>query len=131
MILKSLRHALAQLALMAALAAPAMAGEVRGWDAAAFAAAQAAGDPVVIHVTAPWCPTCHAQTPVIAALAASADYPDLLVFEVDFDSQKNVLRGFGVRHQSTLIAYRGGREVARVVGVTDTGALASFVAETR
>ncbi len=131
MIIASLRRALVGLSLLASLVVPVAAGEVRAWDAAAFAAAQAASQPVVLHVTAPWCPTCRAQKPVIEQLASSADNPDLLVLEIDFDSQKEVLRQFGVRQQSTLIAYRGAEEVARVVGVTNAGALADFVATVR
>jgi thioredoxin 1 len=30
----------------------------------AFAAAQAGGKSIVVHVFAPWCPTCRAQEPI-------------------------------------------------------------------
>ncbi len=32
---------------------------------AAFEAAEKAGKPILIDVTAPWCPTCRAQAPVL------------------------------------------------------------------
>jgi thioredoxin 1 len=101
-----------------ALASPAMAGEIRPWDQGAFAEARDADLPIVIHVTAPWCPTCRAQHPTVEALVATSEHADLTVFEVDFDSQKDVLREFGVRQQSTLIAFKGVLEVARSVGET-------------
>lgn len=69
-----------------------------------------------------------------AALAFSARAGELRpcdasVFEVDFDSQKDVLRIFGVRQQSTLIGFRGTTERARAVGITDPAAIAAlFVA---
>ncbi len=117
------------LLFVATLAAPILttAGELRQWDSAAFA-----GDrPVLIHVTAPWCPTCRAQKPSIESLLASPEYPDLLVLEVDFDSQKAVLRQFNVRQQSTLIAFAGAREVGRTVGVTDPYGIFALVEKTR
>lgn len=55
----------------------------------------------------------------------------LLVFEIDFDSQKDVLREFNVRQQSTLIAFRGAEERGRAVGITDPAAIAALVATTR
>ncbi len=109
----------------------ALASEVRDWDAAAFAAAQADNKAIVIHVTAPWCSTCRAQKPVVDALAASSEYADLVVFDVDFDSRKDVLNSFGVRHQSTLIAFRGSSEVARSVGDTRKAGITALFAATK
>ena len=51
------------------LAAAAWAGEVQPYSADAFAAAQAGGAPIVLHVTADWCPTCHVQRPIVRSLA--------------------------------------------------------------
>jgi thioredoxin 1 len=49
-----LRVALSLVLLVAIAAAPALAGEVRAYDAKAFEAAQAAGKPVVVAVHASW-----------------------------------------------------------------------------
>ena len=114
-----------------ALAVPALAGEIKPWSDDAFAAAQAAGEPLIIHVTAPWCPTCHAQAPTLQSLIKDPAYDDLLILDVDFDSQKDVLRRFRVQTQSTLIAFRDGAEVDRSVGVTDPKAIAGLFATTR
>jgi thiol-disulfide isomerase/thioredoxin len=109
-------------------AAAANAGEVRPFDAAAFEAAQAAQKPIVIHATATWCPTCQAQIPIVQSLADDPENGDLLVFTVDFDNQTDVLRRFNVRHQSTLIAFRGTEERARTVGDTNPDRIAALVA---
>lgn len=113
-----------------ALAAPASAGEIRPWDAAGFETAQSAGQPIVIHVTAPWCPTCRAQHPAVVGLVAAPEHAELSVFEVDFDTQKDVLRRFGVRQQSTLIAFKGDVEVARSVGETRPEQIAALFGAT-
>lgn len=83
----------------------------------AFMAAQEAGTLILVHVTAPWCPTCRAQKPVVAAV--ERENPALVVYEVDFDSQKDALRAFNVTTQSTLIAFAGKAETGRSTGVTD------------
>ena len=109
----------------------ATAGEIVPFDASRFSALQAEGKPILIHVTAPWCPTCRAQHPVVSDLAAAPENADLVVFDIDFDSQKDVLRQFNVRQQSTLIAFHGAEERSRAVGITDPAAIAALVATTR
>lgn len=126
----SIRIPLAALALLLSVVA-AGAGEVRPFDAAAFEAAQGAQKPIVVHVTATWCPTCQAQIPIVRSLADDPANPDLIVFTVDFDTQANVLRRFDVRHQSTLIAFHGTDERSRSVGDTNPGRIAALVAAAR
>ncbi len=89
------------------------------YDAAAVAAAQAQGKPVILHVTAPWCSTCAAQKPIVDALIEAPRYKQVTVYDVDFDSQKAVLRKYGVTVQSTFVAFKGDREVARSSGDTN------------
>ena len=100
------------------LTAPARAGEVVPFEAEAFAAAQAAGRPILVQISAPWCPICRAQKPILAALSADPRFKTLAVFTIDFDTQRELVRRFGAQMQSTLIVYRGGTEVARSVGET-------------
>lgn len=40
------------------------------------------------------------------------------MFDVDFDSRKDVLKRFGVTRQSTLITFKGEKETGRSVGDT-------------
>jgi thioredoxin 1 len=106
-----------------ALAAPARAAQRQPFSDAAFEAAQAAGQPILVEVTAPWCPTCRAQKPHVDAVAADPRMADALLLSVDFDSQKDALRRLNVRTQSTLIAFRGRDERGRATGVTDGAAI--------
>ena len=96
----------------------AFAGSTVPFDAAAFEAAQKSGKPAIVEISAPWCPVCKAQKPILAKLAADPRFKDLTVFDIDFDSQKDLVRKFGARSQSTLIAYKGTNEVGRSVGET-------------
>ena len=65
------------------------------------------GGPVMIHVTAPWCPECRQQKPIVARLLATPDFTAMKKFDVDFDSQKAILRRYKVQSQSTIIVYKG------------------------
>jgi thioredoxin 1 len=117
------RQALALLAALPFAALPAAAAERRAFTDAAFDAAQASGKPILVEVTAPWCPTCRVQKPHIDAVAADPRMREAVVFTVDFDSQKDALRRLNVRSQSTLIAWRGREERGRATGITDGAAI--------
>jgi thioredoxin 1 len=88
------------------------------FTSAAFEAAQAAGKPVLVEVTAPWCPTCKAQAPIIKSLSERPEFKNLVILKVDFDSQKVALKSLNVSMQSTLIAFKGKTETGRSTGDT-------------
>ena len=92
------------------------AGEIKPYSQQEFDALAQAGKPVVVDVTAPWCPTCKAQKPIIDSLAKQPAYKDVTVLTVDFDSEKNILKQFKVNMQSTLIGFKAGKEVTLSVG---------------
>ena len=94
---------------------------------AAFAAAQKQNKRILIDISATWCPTCKAQHPIIRKLAAEAGNNNLVIFSVDFDKQKPVVRAFGATMQSTLIAFRGAKETGRSVGDTDPASIAKLM----
>lgn len=127
------RRALLGASLLATfgLASTAGAATEAKYDAAAFAAAQAAGKPILVAVHASWCPTCAKQRPIMDELAKAPANKDLMIFMVDFDAQKDVLKGFNVQKQSTLIAFHGKVERDRSTGVTEAAAIAALVAKTR
>lgn len=108
--------------------APALAGDAP-FNAAAFDEAQKAGKPILIEIHATWCPTCKAQAPILGKLFADPKFKDIVAFKVDFDSQKDLLRQFGARMQSTLIVFKGRDEVGRSVGDTNPDSIAALLAK--
>lgn len=106
-------------AALIVFAVPAQAAEVKKFTANEFAAAQAAGKSILVDVKAPWCPICASQHGTIQTAIASSKFNKLTIFEIDYDTQKDVWRGLGVRKQGTLIAYKGKQEVGRVEFKTD------------
>jgi thioredoxin 1 len=114
----------------AALAAPALATETKAFDPESFAAAQKTGKPIFVAVHASWCPVCKAQKPILSELMDDPKFSELTYFVVDFDAQKDVVKQFGVRMQSTLIAFKGETETGRSVGVRDRAAIAALLDKT-
>jgi len=108
------RTVLAGIALAAvAMAAPAKAFEIRPYDAAATQKAIASGGPVILHVYAPWCLQCHIQASILDGLKSDPAYDKAAIFRVDYDNQKDVVAKLGCP-RSTIIAYKGGKEVKRM-----------------
>ena len=113
-------------ALFAALSTAAAAGpvfansafatETKPFTPDAFTAAQKAGKPILVDVHASWCPICAKQKPILSELTADPKFKNLVFFVVDYDSQKDAVKSFGVRMQSTLIAFKGEHETGRSVG---------------
>src|SRR5207247_2541877 len=81
--------------------------------------AQDAGKPVIVFVTASWCPNCRAQQPIVDTLTKDPAFSEAVLFVVDFDSDKQALRDLNVTMQSTLIAFEGKTERKRSTAVTD------------
>ncbi|WP_363348195.1 thioredoxin family protein [Methylocystis echinoides] len=125
---------LSRRALPAFLASFALLGALTGAVAAekafsqqAFAAAQGAGKPIVVHVYAPWCPTCRAQEPILHKLEADPKFSGAEAFRVDFDGQKEAVRALKASAQSTIIVFKGGKEVGRSVGETNPKAISDLL----
>lgn len=97
------------------------------FDAKAFQSAQAEEKAILVDVTASWCPTCRQQRPTVQQI--EKEKPDLVVYEVDFDKAKDVLKQFRVQYQSTLIVFRGNKEVARSTGETDPALIRGLIAK--
>ena len=120
--------AIAAVALLAAL--PAKAAEWKPFTQADFAAAKNDGKSILVDIFAPWCPTCRAQNPILTQLTRDPDFKDLVVFKIDFDTQKDQVRALNATSQSTLIAFKGGTETARSVGDTNPTSIATLVKST-
>ncbi|MDE2133849.1 MAG: thioredoxin family protein [Alphaproteobacteria bacterium] len=101
------------------LIGPAAAANHYTYSASKFGEAQATGKPILVDISASWCPVCKAQNSVIERELAKPEFARYVVFSVDFDSQKDVVRAFNAPMQSTLIVFKGKNEKTRLVGVTD------------
>lgn len=84
--------------------------------------------PVLVEVGAGWCPPCRAMEPVLAAMSAEQGHR-LRIFTVDADDNPGVVARFGVFGLPTLLAFRDGRLVTRLVGARSRRRLTQELAE--
>ncbi|HEY7647545.1 MAG TPA: thioredoxin family protein [Methylomirabilota bacterium] len=95
------------------------AGEPVTYSKPAFIEAQNAGKPIVVFVTASWCPNCRKQQPLVDQMSKDQAFANTVIFVVDFDSDKQALRDLNAQMQSTLIAFKGKTERMRSTAVTN------------
>jgi thioredoxin 2 len=76
--------------------------------------------PVLVDFYADWCQPCKVVAPVVDELA-QAHLGKLLVVKVDADHAPKLSMDFSIRGIPTLILYRDGAEVGRVVGADPKG----------
>ena len=119
------RKILAAAILFAATSAS-FALDIKPYSAQELKAEQQAGRPVSLHFHASWCPTCRAQEKVFQQWKGDASVPGTLLV-VDYDTEKELRKQLGVRTQSTLISYRGTKEVGRLAGESDADKLRSVL----
>jgi thiol-disulfide isomerase/thioredoxin len=113
--------------LIALIALPFGAQAAQSFNAKTFQQAQAAGKTILVDVYASWCPVCRKQQPIIQSI--SQRRPNLVVYRVDFDRDKDALKRFRVQSQSTLIVFKGKNEVSRSVGDTDPSRVQALIAK--
>jgi thioredoxin 1 len=88
------------------------------FERAQFDQLQREGKPILVAVHAEWCSTCKRQIPIVSRLLKKEKYADITEINVDFDTQKDVVKFFKVPMQSTLIVFKNGKEVGRSIGET-------------
>jgi thioredoxin 1 len=105
---------LAALATPFAVPIPALARDFAAYRPDSFPKLLGAGGSLIVHVHADWCAVCRAQMPIINQALAAPAYANVKTVRVNFDKDKQFLTDYKVVRQATIMAFKGGKEVARL-----------------
>ncbi len=80
----------------------------------------------LVDFYADWCGPCRMMTPILEDVAKEMK-ESLLIGKLDIDVSQKTTTNFGVTSIPTIILFKDGREVKRVVGVKDAKALKQMI----
>lgn len=85
------------------------------------------GKSVVIDFHASWCPTCRKQEPILNEIVSMKGYENVIALKADFDKEKDLKKSLNVSKQSTVVVFKGGKEVGRSTGSTSKDELRKLI----
>ena len=81
--------------------------------------------PVLVDFWATWCGPCMRQAPIVEELANEG----YAVGKVDVDQEPGLAQQYGTMSIPTMLIFKGGKEVNRIVGLTAKDKLKSLLEE--
>ncbi|MCI0522983.1 MAG: thioredoxin [Bacteroidales bacterium] len=71
---------------------------------------------VLVDFWADWCMPCKMMAPILNEVAEAAE-GEAIVYKLNVDEQRQVAASYGIRNIPTIIVFRDGKEVERIVGM--------------
>jgi thioredoxin 1 len=74
--------------------------------------------PFLLDFTTAWCPPCRALAPIVERLARD-HAGEVRVGKIDIDESPSTAARLRIQGAPTVVAFKGGKEVGRKLGVTN------------
>ena len=91
--------------------------------------AKATGKTLVINSYEPWCWSCRKQDKVL--LDAKKEFKDVVFLTYQQCKNKDIAKTLEINFRSTIVIFKGKKEIARLVGQTDKNQIFSAIKKTR
>lgn len=101
--------------------------EITGTDFEAEVVNGSAEKPVLVDFWAPWCGPCKMLAPLLDELAG--DIPEVKFTKINTDENQEAAQRFGVMSIPTLILFKDGKAVERIIGFTSKENLKKKISE--
>lgn len=79
-------------------------------------------EPVLVDFWAPWCMPCKIIAPAIEKLSETLK-GKVKIMKSNVDDNPEIATGFSIMNIPTIILFKGGKEVARMIGVNTKEAI--------
>ena len=90
-----------------------------------FEKAKASGKTVVVNSYEVWCGTCSEQTKILDQ--AEKEFKNIIFLSYEQSNNKDIAQLLGIKFWTTIVVYKGGNEVSRIVGQTDKETIYSTI----
>ena len=90
-----------------------------------FEKAKASGKTVVVNSYEAWCGTCSKQTKILDQ--AEKEFKDIIFLSYEQSKNKDVAKKLGIDFWTTIVVYKGNKEISRSIGQTDKDSIYSEI----
>tara|TARA_B110000438_G_scaffold179603_1_gene171667 strand:+ start:553 stop:924 length:372 start_codon:yes stop_codon:yes gene_type:complete len=90
-----------------------------------FENAKASGKTIVINSYEVWCGTCSKQTKILDQ--AEKEFKNIIFLSYEQSKNKDIAQSLKVKHWTTIVVYKGNKEVGRIMGQTDKKIIYSII----
>jgi len=90
-----------------------------------FEKAKASGKTVVVNSYEVWCGTCSKQTKILDQ--AEKEFKDIIFLSYEQSKNEDIAKKLNIDFWTTIVVYKGGKEVTRIIGQTDKKTIYSAI----